>query len=113
MRTIERTDLQQLLDADRPVRLVMVLGPARFGQAHIPGSETFAEIRQALAELRPDEEIVLYCAGQACQASARAYRVLVSRGYRNVRRFTGGLEEWHAAGLPLAAATAGRAAAAA
>lgn len=106
MRTIDHIELQQLLAADRPVRLVMVLGPRRFARAHIPGSETFDDVGQALAELQPDEEIVLYCTGAACQASARAYRVLDSRGYRNVHRFSGGLEEWHAAGLPLAAEAA-------
>lgn len=109
MHTIDRTELQQLLAADRPVRLVMVLGPARFAQAHIPRSETFADMHEALADLAPTEEIVLYCAGPACPASARAYRMLTSRGYRKVRRFIGGLEEWNEAGLPLAAGTPGRA----
>ncbi|HSI93322.1 MAG TPA: rhodanese-like domain-containing protein [Jiangellaceae bacterium] len=104
MRTIERTELQQILAADRPVRLVMVLGPRRYARAHLPGSETFDDVGQALAHLRPDDEIVLYCSGAACPASVRAYRALDSRGYRNVRRFPGGLEEWHAAGLPLAGA---------
>ena len=104
MDTIDRHDLQQLLDTDQPLRLVMTLGPHRFAQAHIPGSETFVDLDQTLQTLETDEPIVVYCSGPACQASARAQRILATRGYRNVRRFVGGLEEWDAAGLPLASA---------
>jgi rhodanese-related sulfurtransferase len=110
--TIDRHDLQQLLATGQPVRLVMVLGPRRFAQAHIPGSETFTDPDQALNDLEPVEPIVVYCSGPACQASARAQRILTARGYRNVRRFVGGLEEWEAAGLALAT-TPGREAVAA
>ncbi len=106
MDTIDLHELQQLLASDQPVRLVMALGPHRFPQAHIPGSETFSDIRRALDALDPDEDIVVYCSGPACQASARAQRFLDARGYRNVRRYTGGLEEWDAAGLSLTSASA-------
>jgi rhodanese-related sulfurtransferase len=105
MDTIDRHGLQELLATDQPVRLVMMLGPHRFAQAHIPGSETFADLDQALDDLEPGESIVVYCSGPACQASAWAQRILTTRGYRDVRRYVGGLEEWHAAGLPLATAT--------
>ena len=104
MNTIDLHDLHRLVASDQPVRLVMALGPHRLAQAHIPGSETFSDIAQALDVLDPDEDIVVYCSGPACQASARAQRLLNARGYRNVRRFAGGLEEWDAAGLPLTAA---------
>jgi rhodanese-related sulfurtransferase len=34
-------------------------------------------------------------------ANQYAYRALVDRGYRNVRRYAGGLANWSAAGLRL------------
>ncbi len=102
MDTIDRHDLEYLLATGQPVRLVMALGPDRFARAHIPGSETFTDVGSALDGLGHDEPIVVYCSGPACQASAWAQRILATRGYRHVRRFVGGLEEWHAAGLPLA-----------
>lgn len=102
MDPVDRHDLQQLLATGQPVRLAIVLGPRRFTQAHIPGSETFADPDQALNDLEPVEPIIVCCSGPACQARAWAQRLLTARGYRNVCRFVGGLEDWDAAGLPLA-----------
>ena len=48
-----------------------------------------------------DDEIVLYCTGQECVASSRAYHALERAGYRNVLHFEGGLAAWDAAGLPI------------
>jgi rhodanese-related sulfurtransferase len=106
MDTIDLHDLQRLLAADEPVRLVMALGPQRFAQAHIPGSEVLADLEPGSQQIDPEERIVVYCSGPACQASARAQRMLVGRGCRDVRRFVGGLEEWDTAGLPLGASPA-------
>jgi rhodanese-related sulfurtransferase len=100
MDTIERHELQELLDGDADVRVLMTLGPGRFAAAHIPGTETFAAVDAAFAELRPEENIVVYCTGG--HASVHAYRWLESRGYRRVRWYAGGLVDWHAAGLPVA-----------
>ena len=36
-----------------------------------------------------------------CLSSVALYRDLVRRGYRNVRRYSGGLLDWEDAGLPL------------
>jgi rhodanese-related sulfurtransferase len=102
MEIIDREALQQLLDSDAESRVVMVLGPLRYHQAHIPGSETFGSIEEALDELQPDEDIVVYCSGTECFASSLAHRILRSRGYERVRRYPGGLADWAAAGLPLA-----------
>lgn len=101
MHTIDRSELQALLDGDAAVRVVMTLGPDRYRAAHIPGTETFASVDEGLDSLGADEDIVVYCSGPACPSSRAAYRLLESRGYRNVRRYAGGLEDWHRAGLPL------------
>lgn len=102
MRTIDREELQALLDSDAPVRVVMTLGPDRYRAAHIPGTETFASVEDGLAALRADEDVVVYCSGDACSSSRAAYRILEGRGFRNLRRYAGGLQDWAAAGLPLA-----------
>ena len=101
METIALDELRALLDDGAEVRVVMTLGPHRFNQAHIPGTETFPTVEAALEGLAPDEDIVLYCAGVTHPASTWGHRILTSRGYQNVRVFTGGLVEWSAAGLPL------------
>lgn len=100
MDTITRDELVELLDTGAPIRLVMAMGPGRFGAAHIPGSETFPTVEAALAELSREQEIVVYCSGG--HASIHASRLLIQHGYRRVRRYAGGLADWTAAGLPLA-----------
>jgi rhodanese-related sulfurtransferase len=101
MDTIELDELRELLASDAQVRVVMTLGLYRYGQAHIPGSETFPTVDAALDALDPNEDIILYCAGSPHPASTWAHRILTSRGFRSVRVFSGGLAEWRAAGLPL------------
>jgi rhodanese-related sulfurtransferase len=79
----------------------MALGRRAYEAKHIPGSLHFDRLEEARAALDPDEEIVLYCANPACPASVYAYRELERAGYRRLRRYAGGLEDWEAAGYPL------------
>lgn len=104
MDTIALDELRELLESDAEVRVVMTLGPHRFRQAHIPGTETFPTVEAALGALDPGDDIVLYCAGITHPASTWAHRILTSRGYRNVKVFRGGLVEWSAAGLAVGTA---------
>jgi rhodanese-related sulfurtransferase len=101
MDTIELQELQALLAEERPARVVMTMGPHRFAQAHIPGTETFDSLDDAFASLSPDDDIVVYCTGGTCPSSRWAYHLLRSRGYERVQLFAGGLIAWDAADLPL------------
>jgi rhodanese-related sulfurtransferase len=100
MPTIDREQLKAMLASDTPIRLIMAQGPGRYHAAHIPGSETFASLDEALDQLDVDDLIVLYCSGG--HVSIQAQRWLLGQGYRNVVRYPGGLADWHDAGLPLA-----------
>ena len=55
----------------------------------------------AHAPVKPDDEVIVYCSHVDCLSSVALYRDLVRRGYRNVRRYAGGLLDWEDAGLPL------------
>ena len=101
MKLIDRETLYEKLQSGEPFTLVMALGERAFQAAHIPGSRHFATIEDALDALDPAEEIVVYCSGPTCVASATAYWFLQSHGYENVSRFAGGLEAWVEAGYPL------------
>lgn len=101
MRTIELAELKRKMDRGDDFRLVMTLGGWAFQAAHIPGSLHFDSPEAGFAALDPEDEIVVYCSDPACVASRYAYEQLVERGYGNVRRFSGGLQEWLAAGYPL------------
>jgi rhodanese-related sulfurtransferase len=101
MQTITRDELAELVASPGGARVVLTLGPRRHDLAHIPGSETFTDLDEALGVLGRDDDVVLYCSHEACSSSRLAYRLLAGRGFRSVRRYAGGLADWAAAGLPL------------
>jgi rhodanese-related sulfurtransferase len=57
-----------------------------------------AELRQRLAELPQDKDIVAYCRGPFCMMSAEAVQLLREQGYRAMK-IADGVPEWQAAGL--------------
>ncbi len=107
MRLITRDELKEESDASADLKLLFVLGEWQYRTAHIPGSANFPcspdlyRSRDSLEGLEPDDDIVVYCSSKTCGASIAVYHYLVSRGYTNVRRYAGGLEDWERAGYPL------------
>lgn len=98
---IGREELREKLDRGDDFKLVMVLGEWGYRAKRISGSLRLSTPQQGLEALDPDEEIILYDSGTCCPASRRACRFLKAHGYRRVRRYAGGLEEWESAGYPL------------
>lgn len=101
MNEISAQELKTKLDRGDQFRLVMTLGDLAFQGKHIPGSIDLHDPEALLAELDPEDEIVVYCSDRLCPASMMAYHFLVDRGYQHVWRFSGGLTEWQQAGYPL------------
>jgi rhodanese-related sulfurtransferase len=99
--TIDREELVSKLERGDSFRLVMALNEWAFDAKHIPGSEHFNTREEVFSSLEPSEEIVVYCTNVDCHASITLYHELVDRGYRNVRRYAGGLADWEGAGLGL------------
>lgn len=106
IRTIGRDELKAKLDRDDPFKLIMALNRWAYDSKHIPGSLHFDTPDELHAGVQPDDEVVVYCSNVDCLSSVALYRDLVRRGYRNVRRYSGGLLEWEDAGLPLEGAFA-------
>jgi rhodanese-related sulfurtransferase len=101
IRTIGRDELKAKLDRGDDLKLVMALNRWAFDAKHIPGSLHFDTPEELYAAVLPDDEVVVYCSHVDCLSSVALYRDLVRRGYRNVRRYAGGLLDWEDAGLPL------------
>jgi len=101
IKTIEREELKAKLDRGDNVKLVMAMHEWGFNAAHIPGSLHFNTVEDAQQSLDLDDEIVVYCTDPACVASQFAYRWLDEAGYTNVRRYSGGISDWAAAGYEL------------
>jgi rhodanese-related sulfurtransferase len=99
--TIGRDELKAKLDRGDDFKLIMALNRWAFDAKHIPGSLHFDTPEQVYATVDPDDEVVVYCSHVDCLSSVALYRDLIRRGYRNVRRYSGGLLDWEEAGLPL------------
>jgi rhodanese-related sulfurtransferase len=99
--TISREELKEKLDRGQDLELVMALNRWAFDAKHIPGSRHFDTPDELYAAVKPDDEVVVYCSNVDCLSSVALYRDLIARGYRNVRRYSGGLLDWEDAGLPL------------
>jgi rhodanese-related sulfurtransferase len=101
IRTISRDELRAKLGRDGDFKLIMALNRWAFDAKHIPGSVHFDTPDELYAAVRPDDDVVVHCSHVDCLSSVALYRDLVRRGYRNVRRYAGGLLDWEDAGLPL------------
>jgi rhodanese-related sulfurtransferase len=101
LRTISRDELRTKLDRGDRFTLIMALNRWAFDAKHIPGSVHFDAPEALYAAVKPEDEVVVYCSQVDCLSSVAMYRDLVRRGYRNVRRYSGGLLDWEDAGLPL------------
>jgi rhodanese-related sulfurtransferase len=80
------------------VVLVDVRPAEEFEAGHIDGAQSIpiAELRQRLAELPGDREVVAYCRGPFCAYAHEAVRTLRAKG-RAARRLEEGWPEWHLA----------------
>jgi rhodanese-related sulfurtransferase len=76
-----------------------------YDSAHLPHARSMPleELRQRLAALPKDREIVAYCRGPFCLMSDEAVDILRAEGFK-ARKMLDGVSEWRAAGLSLAAA---------
>jgi rhodanese-related sulfurtransferase len=101
VKLITTEELRRKVERNDDFKLVMTLSEFAYARKHIAGTIHFETVADALAGLRPEEEIVVYCAGIHCAASIYAYRLLERAGYGRVRRYSGGIAEWEEAGHPL------------
>ena len=78
-----------------------------YAAGHVPGafSLPLVEIKSGqedLLRLLPeDKPLVVYCEGGSCQTSLALAKILFSKGFKNIKVFSGGWEEWLQAGLPV------------
>ena len=110
-----------VLGLDDDAFLLCVATPEEYERGHIIGSALIPV--QALAAAlaghdpvpeinhgrrpRQDQRIIVYCWWKTCECPSHptysdlAWRVLRSKGYRNVSIIDGGMREWLKAGLPV------------
>lgn len=107
MEPVTRAELARRM-REGGVLVLDVRPPAEYAAGHIDGAVGIpvADLPARLEGLPRDAEIVAYCRGRFCAMSPEAVRLLRRHGYQ-ARPLDGGLSEWRAEGMPVAAALAG------
>jgi rhodanese-related sulfurtransferase/DNA-binding transcriptional ArsR family regulator len=99
-------DRQTLMAQARRGEVVVIdVRPAsEYASGHLPHARSVPldELRQRLAALPRDREIVAYCRGPFCLMSDEAVAILQAEGFQ-ARKIMDGVSEWQAAGLSVAA----------
>jgi rhodanese-related sulfurtransferase len=67
----------------------------------MPGSINVSKVQDAQKVLNLEDDIVIYCSNEACIASIIGYQLLTRMGYKNLRKYAGGIEEWEESGYQI------------
>jgi membrane protein DedA with SNARE-associated domain/rhodanese-related sulfurtransferase len=92
---------QSIADGQNPVVVDVRSQAARLLDTRIIPGALLADldrVTQALQDIPPDRELVIYCSCPNEVSAAKAAKLLMAIGYRNVRPLLGGLDAWDAAG---------------
>jgi rhodanese-related sulfurtransferase len=101
--TITAEELKEKMDRGDHFHLVETLLPKEYEKWHLPGAINihFNKIgKEARERFGEDDEIIVYCHDEDCNASPLAAKKLEKLGYGNVREFSGGKKAWKEAGYP-------------
>jgi len=101
---LEPVDRKALLARVRKglVTVLDVRPTEEYRSGHIAGAISLPlhELKDRLAELPRDQDIVAYCRGPYCVLAAQAVELLREHGFR-VARLEDGVADWRAHGLPI------------
>ncbi len=70
------------------------------GARNVPAEEDGTALPDGVLALPRDRTLVVYCEGGDCLSSLALAKRLHDAGFRDIRVFGGGWEEWRGAGLP-------------
>jgi hydroxyacylglutathione hydrolase len=83
------------------IQLVDVRGESEFKAGHIKGADNIfvGTLESNLTKFKKDKQVVIQC--QSGDRTAIAYSVLAKHGFKNVKNYAGGMNEWVNTGNPV------------
>lgn len=101
--TITAEELKEKMEDGDDLTLINVLTRESYEKEHIPSSINipYQDIAKHYKELDKDEEIIVHCSDEFCDASSIAYEKLNKLGFNKVIDFEGGIEEWKEKDYPI------------
>ncbi len=103
-KTITKEYLKQKIDNNESFALIEVLDKEDYDSYHIKGAINIPLStigKEAKKRFNKEDEIIVYCNDQNCQASPVAAEKLEKLGFSNVYDYEGGKKEWKNAGYPV------------
>jgi rhodanese-related sulfurtransferase len=98
----------EVLAAIQQGKVVIDARPEKqYAAGHIPGSVSIPapeagqpiDLDKVYTYAGAEDEVILYCGGNECEDSRTVYELLKQAGFRNVRLYLGGWQDWRKAGL--------------
>ncbi len=79
-------------------QIIDLRGATEFSAGHVPGAENIfiGTLEENLDKISKDRDIVIYCQGG--DRAAIGYSLLLRHGYTRIRNYSGGINDWLAAG---------------
>ncbi len=92
--------LERILETNH-TQIVDLRGASEYKTGHIKGTENIfiGTLEKDLAKIRRDQQVVIHC--QAGDRSAIGYSLLYKHGFKNVKNYSGGINEWVNRGNPV------------
>lgn len=99
---ITAQELYSKMQAQPDLLVINVLTQNWYQDCHIAASENapLKELIYLAKNWDHNQEIVVYCALDECDASEKAYVLLTVMGFTNIYEYSGGIKEWFNLGLP-------------
>lgn len=100
---ITAQDLSAKIAQNPNLVVVNVLSKNWYNDCHIPDSINIPlpELIYKVADWDRQQEIIVYCALDECDAGEKAFILLHCMGFTNVADFKGGIKEWFQSGFPV------------
>ncbi len=84
-------------------QIVDLRGASEYKAGHIRGTENIfvGTLEKHLNKIKKDQQVIIHC--QAGDRSTIAYSLLAKHGFKNIRNYAGGMNEWINSGNPVVA----------
>lgn len=97
---ISLAEFQQILKTNH-TQIVDLRGAAEYKTGHIRGTDNvfIGTLEKNLDKIKKDQQVVIHC--QAGDRASIGYSLLVRHGFKNIKSYVGGMNEWINAGNPV------------
>jgi hydroxyacylglutathione hydrolase len=97
---ISLDEFQHILKTNH-TQLIDLRGAAEYKSGHVKGAENLfiGTLEKNLSKINKDQQVVIHCQGG--DRSSIGYSLLVKHGFKNIKNYSGGMNEWINSGNPV------------